>query len=394
MTASQFVFWISLFLLAHTYLLYPLLLRLLSSGKKQHSPLQQPEQWPLVSILMSVHNEESVLERKIDSMLQSDYPGTMEILVGSDLSTDNTNKILARYSERNSFFSFRPFETRKGKGNIINALAKEARGEILIITDADVVFTAQTVSHLVRNFFNPDAGLVDAHMKHGTIDRKGFSIQESIYLSWEVNIKNLEGKLWGTMMGPFGGCFAIRRKFFHEIPENFLADDFYLNMKILESGKKSFNDLEALVYGDLSGNLREEFRRKVRISAGNFQNLARFFHLLVPPWKPLAIAFFSHKVIRWLGPFLLVFMLGATSLLYQHSSFFRISLWIQLAFMTTPLLVFLLDKIGIQIIILRLIAHFYMMNTALLWGFFKYLKGIESNVWEPTKRSSQTTTHN
>ena len=388
MTASQFVFWICLFLLAHSYLLYPFLLRLLSFRKKIHLPVYQPEQWPVVSILMAIHNEETVLERKIESILKSDYPGNTEILVGSDLSTDSSNEILKRYSETYSFLSFMHFETRKGKGNIINALEKKARGEILIITDADVVFTPQTVRHLVRNFSSPDAGLVDAHMKPGKIDKKGISIQESIYLSREVKIKNLEGKLWGTMMGPFGGCFAIRRKLFHEIPKNFLVDDFYLNMKILESGKKSFNELEAVVYEDLSGNLGEEFRRKVRISAGNFQNLARFFHLLFPPWKPLAFSFFSHKVIRWLGPFLLLFMLGATILLYQHSVFFRISLLTQLALLLTPLLVFLLDKIGVQLLILRLIAHFYMMNTALLWGFIKYIKGIESNVWEPTKRSS------
>ena len=82
------------------------------------------------------------------------------------------------------------------------------------------------------------------------------------------------------MMGPFGGCFAMRKKLFLKVPENFLVDDFFLNMSVLENGYSCVNEPEAIVYEDVSNNLHAEFVRKSRISAGNFQNLFYFFHVL------------------------------------------------------------------------------------------------------------------
>ena len=125
-------------------------------------------------------------------------------------------------------------------------------------------------------------------------------------------MKYQEGVVWGAMMGAFGGCFAVRRACYHPAPAEFLVDDFYITMAVLRDGYQAINELDAICYEDVSDHLPEEFRRKARISAGNFQNLGEFRPLLCPPWRGVAFAWWSHKVLRWCTPQLLLLLLAAT----------------------------------------------------------------------------------
>lgn len=341
---------------------------------------------PSVSILIAARNEEQVIAEKMESILHTNYQGDFEILCGSDNSTDRTDDILKQFSEKSEKIHFFSYSARKGKPSIINDLADKAAGDILVITDANVMFTGDTVFHLVRRFKDSGTGLVDANMRPPVPNDSGISLQERIYISLETRLKNMEGEIWGTMMGPFGGCFAIRKEMFRKVPANFLADDFYLNMQVLKQGRKCVNDLDAVVYETVSTEISEEFRRRVRISSGNFQNLFHFGHMLFPPWKAVAFCFFSHKVLRWMGPLILVLLFLSNILIFQQSRFFQVALFVQIILFLIPLIDILLEKFRIHIIILRFITHFYIMNAALFWGFIKYMKGITSNAWEPTKR--------
>jgi cellulose synthase/poly-beta-1,6-N-acetylglucosamine synthase-like glycosyltransferase len=192
--------------------------------------------------------------------------------------------------------------------------------------------------------------------------------------------------LWGTMIGPFGGCFAIRKELFVKPPVDFLVDDFYINMKVLEQGKKCLNNLEARVYEDVSNELSEEFRRKVRIAQGNFQNLKTFRKMLWPPTKPLAFAFMSHKVIRWIGPFFITFAIISV-LFLQSILFYRIVALAIGAIILIPFVDFFLRKLKVNLVLPRFVTHFFSMNIALLVGLIKYLKGVNRNVWQPTQRN-------
>jgi hypothetical protein len=213
----------------------------------------------------------------------------------------------------------------------------------------------------------------------------GISYQEKTYISMEVWTKNAEGKIWGGMMGPFGGCFAIRKKAFSAIPLNYLVDDFYLNMKTLQKGFHCINESKALVFEDVSNNLTEEFKRKARISAGNFQNLAHFSTLLFR-FDGISFAFLSHKVLRWLTPFFLITLAWSSFLLINHSALY---FWTSVASLVVILMIVLdlaLKKMNVNIAIFRFSTHFFAMNLALIIGFLNYIKGIKSSVWEPTKR--------
>ena len=342
---------------------------------------------PSVSILISAYNEQSTIKEKVMSIINSNFPtDKIEIIIGSDFSTDNTNKIIKRLAEEFPFIIAINFEKRTGKSGVVNRLVKRAKSDILIITDANIIFSENTISSLIQHFKNPQIGLVDSNMVNIGIKKSGISFQEKTYISWEVKFKHAESKLWGMLMGPFGGCFAIRKSLFTPIPENFLVDDFYVCMNILQNGHKTINDLKAIVYEDVSNQISEEFRRKRRISMGNFINLLHFKKLLLKPFSKLGFVFLSHKVIRWFGPILLLLILVANYSLISDNIFYKISFFTQLILFIFPFIDLILRKIGIHIIILRFISHFYSMNLAILMGMIDYMIANKKGFWEPTKR--------
>jgi len=387
MIILQIILWFLIALIFHTYVLYPLILSIFGSTKKHNIP-EKSDYTPDVCIIMSLFNEESVIKDKIESILKSDYPiDKIKLIIGSDNSTDQTNKIVQEYADKYEFITFVPFSTRQGKSNVINAMIDKADGDILILSDANVMFDNNTIKEIVKPFIDKKIGLVDTRMTNTGLKKEGISIQEKSYISREVMIKHNEGKLWGTMMGPFGGCFAIRRELYSPVPINFLVDDFYICMKVLEKGYKSVNNVDAIVLEDVSNNLSDEFRRKIRIATGDFQNLWEFKKLLWPPFTGLSFSFLSHKILRWLTPLFMIFSYGLNLLLAFYYDFY-LYMFIAYNFIYILLITdFLLKKIKIHNVFLRFITHFMSMNLALLIGMIKAMKGVKTNVWKPTKRN-------
>jgi cellulose synthase/poly-beta-1,6-N-acetylglucosamine synthase-like glycosyltransferase len=386
MTAWAIIFWISVFLVLHSYLFYPLILRIFSAGRKGNIEIYSEEDdLPGVSVIISAWNEEKHIGQKIESIYKGTYPShKVEVLIGSDASSDRTKEIVTSYLTKYPSLKYFDFKERRGKGNVVNDLVKVSSGSILVLTDANVMFDPGTLFFMVRHFKNPRIGLVDTRMVNLGMQQEGISFQEKAYISREVKIKNMEGILWGAMMGPFGGCYAIPREDYGQVPSNYLVDDFYINMKVFETGKLAINDLDSVVFESVPDQISTEFRRKTRIGTGNFQNIRRFWKLLFT--CRYGFAFFSHKILRWFGPFLLLAALTANILLAIGSPVYLIILAIQLLAFLLPLFDIVLKKMGIHIHALRLSTHFFAMNAALFVGFFKSMGRVSSGVWERTAR--------
>ncbi len=383
-----YLFFICVFLIIYTYLLFPLFIIFLSRNKKLNSETySKAEDMPAVSILIAAYNEQDVIKEKVLSIINADFPKTkIEILIGSDCSTDRTNQIIKDLSTEYRFVRTFIFDERSGKSGVVNKLVKEAKNEILILTDANIIFSKNTITAIVRHFKNQQIGLVDSNMVNIGIKKSGISFQEKTYISSEVRFKHAESKFWGMLMGPFGGCFSIRKSLFKPIPEHFLVDDFFVCMHILQNGYLAINDLEAVVYEDVSNQITEEFRRKRRISMGNFINLQHFRKLLFQPFTKLGFVYISHKVLRWFGPLILLMIFTINYFLLANGIFYELTFFLQLIFFILPFIDLLLRKIKIHIIILRFITHFYSMNLALFMGMIDYLTTTKKGVWEPTKR--------
>lgn len=358
----------------------------------------RPAQAPFVSVLMAVYNEEKVIAEKMETLLGQQYPPhQLQFFVGSDHSSDQTNSILEAYATQDDRIHFFPFPTRTGKPGVINKLYQEAvnispasSGHVLLITDANVMLAKDCLAKLTRHFREGDPlAIVDAHMQHVGLQAAGISRSEDQYLTGEVRLKHHEGKVWGTMIGPFGGCYCLRSDFFNPVPANYLVDDFYMAMRAFEMGGQAINDLEAVCHEAVSHEWQEEFRRKARISTGNYQNLRTFQHLWWPPLRPLQFAFFSHKVLRWMGPFFLLLCYVCTLLLWiltDNYLYGWLFLLMNVFYFALPIFDILLRNMGIQWRFVRNIRYFFLMNLALLIGFFRFIKGVKNNVWEPPKR--------
>ncbi|MFW5821655.1 MAG: glycosyltransferase [Bacteroidota bacterium] len=342
---------------------------------------------PMVSIIMSVHNEEKVIKEKIESIYNTSYPlEKIEVLIGSDQSTDNTNDICKSYAERIYGFRFFAFDRRKGKPSVINKLFQKSQSEILIFTDAKVYFTEDTIFELIKHFKNREIDMVGGNIINQKTRRDGISQQEKAFMSREIQIKYNEGLIWGQTIGVYGAIYAIRNKKFIPVPEGFSVDDFFITMSVLKRDGKAIMELKAITIEDVPNLISTEFRRKVRISAGNFQNLNKFFTCLLPPWSSLSFAFLSHKVIRWLGPVLILTIILSNFFLLEEGLIYYFSFFTILFFLLLPLIDLFLRKFNIHVVFLRFVTHFLSMNLALLIGLIKQMLGIETSIWQPTKR--------
>ena len=393
MALLQLVFWGCLLLVAHTYVLFPLLLARLVRGRQQNQDVYGPAaDWPAVDILLAAHNEEAVIAEKVRSTFATTYPlDRLRLLVGSDNSSDQTNALLTALAIEYPQLRFEAYAQRTGKPTVIENLARQATAPVLVLTDANVFFAPDTLHELVKHFHNPAIGLVGGHILNPEHRAAGISGQEKAYLERENVMKYQEGVVWGSMMGAFGGCFAVRRACYHPAPAAFLVDDFFITMAVLRDGYQAINELAAVCYEDVSDHLPEEFRRKARISAGNFQNLREFRALLWPLWRGVAFVWWSHKVLRWLTPQLLLVLLAATVALVAGGAgwFFQLALAGQLALPLVVVLDEALRRAGRHSRVLRFVTHFYSMNAALLVGYWRYLRGIKTTVWQPTRRNQQ-----
>ncbi|MCD6069171.1 MAG: hypothetical protein K0S33_3997 [Bacteroidetes bacterium] len=372
----------------HSYVLYPLWIIVSTPKRKQNNELYaESDALPEVAILLAAYNEEEVIEAKLKSMLATTYPKhKLKIYIGSDASTDRTNEIIRSFIPGNEgIIQLIKFPGRTGKSGIINTLAEKAQEEIFIMTDANVLFFEDTIFKLVQHFKNQKVAQVAANIVKVSPKQKGIAKQEINYIQFENKIKYAESLRWNAIIGAEGGCYAIRRSWFAPVPKNFFMDDFYITMNVIEKGGYALFEPEAICNEDVPTSGDEEFKRKVRISIGNFQNLSRYRRLLLS--GGIGFAFLSHKVLRWHTPFFLIICFVCSFFLSWQSNFFFYCFALELLLFLTPAFDAIFTSGKNPSGIFRYAAHFVKMNLALLKGFFVWLWGVESNIWQPTKRS-------
>lgn len=383
------LFYISLLGICHTYIVYPFTMLFLGKLKDEDAPEPDEDYQPSVEIIFAAYNEESVIYEKIISSFETNYPSSLlSMRIGSDASTDRTDQIITDLQAKYPKLHFKRFGGRTGKAGILNELIKESTADLIIFTDANIFFNKNTIPNLVAGMEDKAVGIVGGCIHYKDLNREGISIQEDAYLNLENRLKQAESDLFGKTIGVEGGCYIIRRELFPGIPPLFFMEDFYNSMSVLGKGYEVLFNREAICYEDASVQSTEEYKRKVRISIGNFQNLNAFKGLLFYKFFPLGYLFLSHKVLRWCTPFLMIILLITSLLLALHSHVYAT---------IAGFYVVLIALGGIGILFsqskwigpLRYPGHFIHMNMALLKGFYVYLKGVQSNAWEPTKRNQQ-----
>jgi cellulose synthase/poly-beta-1,6-N-acetylglucosamine synthase-like glycosyltransferase len=387
------LFWLAVGVVLHTYVIYPLVLIALDAAAQAWSAWEYlggnerrrpPAQLglPHVSVLIAAWNEGPCIGRRIENLLEQDYPADkMEILIGSDGSTDDTDAIVQHYASRGVRLSR---AERCGKAGVLSRLVSLARGEVLVMTDANTQFERDAIRHLVQPLRDDEVGLVCGRLRLHSPE--GAPRAEGAYWKLESLLKLYESRR-GCVMGANGGIYAVRKHLFPPLPAGTVVDDFVAALRVLEAGSEVRYEPEAVAHEEAAPDHSGEYRRRVRIAAGCFRAISRHRDLLSPRHGFTAFALWSHKMFRWLVPHAMMVALLSNLLLARSGRIYTFTLLGQCA----VYLFAALSLLGLTPRRLRGVAdaaaHFVEMNAALLVGFVKYSRGAQGQTWTRTERA-------
>lgn len=378
------LFWICTALIFYTYLGYPAVLYIfprLFAQKVHKSPME-----PTVSVILSAFNEERNIERKLLNLLNLDYPeAKIEILVGSDGAVDQTDAIVSKFrSPRVRLFQF---VTNRGKPTVLNDLVREAQGEILLFTDARQDFERDAVRMLVENFSDPKVGCVsgELHFEEGGAEAIGRGM--NAYWEYEKFLRKKEAEI-GSMLGATGAIYAARRHLYSDLPADMLVDDMYVPFSIINKGYRAVFESRARAYDRVSTRGKEEFKRKVRTLAGNYQIFQIFPGLFNPFKSPVAVQLFSHKFLRLAVPFFLAGVF-VSNIFLLDPFFYKLIFIAQTAFYGLALIEALNDKLE-QVRERRggwrkagyMAYTFCLLNYAAVVALIQFLRRKQKITWE------------
>jgi cellulose synthase/poly-beta-1,6-N-acetylglucosamine synthase-like glycosyltransferase len=384
-------FWFCFAVVCYVYLGYPIVISALAwwlGRRAEAPPIECDEELPTLSLLIAAFNEERVIEDRIRNALALDYPGyKLEIIVASDGSSDGTAAIVRRYqADGVRLLDCHP---RRGKTAALGSASEEVRGEIVMLSDANTHWDAGAAHALARWFRDPSVGVVCGRLVLSD-PATGRNV-DSLYWRYETFLKQCEGRL-GALLGVNGAIYAIRRSLLQLIPEGAIVDDLVLPLRCrLETGCALVYDRAAVAREESAPSMASEFHRRARFGAGGFQAIGMLWRLLDPRQGWVALTFFSHKVLRWLGPFALFGMAASNLFLVNHSFYLGLLIG-QAAFYGIALASALVPGRSRAVRLLRLTTLFAAMNLAILFGFYRWARGSQRGAWRRTARAAESVT--
>lgn len=373
---SKYIFWTFLLFVMYTYLGYPLYLWLLA--KVVRKEVSRGEIFPAVSVVIAAYNEERNIGARLENLMLQDYPSEkMEIIVVSDGSTDDTARVVQSYSKAN----VRLIELKEncGKAVALNSGVAAATGEIIVFADSRQRFESHAVRELAANFLDSSVGCVSGELIFIEDSESRIQVEMGAYWKYEKLIRKLESAT-ESVLGATGAICAVRRNLYQPLPEGTILDDVLTPMRIVMKGYRTVFDGTAKAYDIVSKDTRQEWRRKVRTLAGNWQLLSLEPALLSPLRNPLLFRFLSHKIFRLLVPFaMLLTLLGS---IFAEGTIYVLATIVQALFYSCALLGALVPSLrGIRLA--NLSYFFLVMNLAAVAGFWRWINGRCSTAWKP-----------
>jgi poly-beta-1,6-N-acetyl-D-glucosamine synthase len=378
------LFWASISVIVYVFVGYPLVLALW--GAIRPRPWRKHASEPSISIVLAAHNEAASIIPKITNLLSLDYPDDrVEILVGSDGSTDGTvEQLLAASDARIRTFIF---PERRGKSAVLNTLVPKARGEIVVLADVRQRFAEQALRALTQSFADPQVGVVSGELVL-TRNGAGSVVGEGSGSYWEYEkFIRFRESIVDSTIGASGAIYALRRTLFESIPEDTILDDVLIPLRIARRGYRVVFDRQARAYDAASETTGEEFARKVRTLAGNFQMFARERWLLNPLRNRLWWQTISHKALRLLIPPMQLIALVANLILAPASAVYQFTLLSQVLFYAGAIGGCVLPRGWKRPRIVTFPYIVCLLSWATVLGFLRSITGQQTVRWEKASRS-------
>ena len=372
-------FWLSLSLLFYIYAGYPLLLRLIGLFFRPAAPA--PTTAPTLTVIICAHNEARSIREKLNDTLGLEYPAKkLQIIVASDGSTDSTDDIVRSFSDRN--VELVRLDRQAGKTCAQNTAARQARGEILIFSDATTQYHPQALKYLAGNFTDASVGASSGRYIYldssGEVPAGG----PQAYATYDNTVRNLQSQV-GSITGCCGCIYAVRRSLYTPLADHIISD-LVQPLCVLKQGYRVTLEPRAIAWEVSTLTTKREFAMRVRVVARALTGLFSVPELLSPwrfPW--LASQIWSHKLLRWSVPAILLALLGSSAAL-SANPFYAVAFYLQLALYlaAATTLVLPLQRYWP---VLGIPLYFCTINAAAVMGLLQYLRGNRYTAWRPER---------
>ncbi len=365
MSFAELAFWISLGLLIYTHAGYPLLLRALAALRRRPSDPPPPPvdaDLPRVSLIIAAHDEEKVIEAKVQDALGLDYPREkLEVLVASDGSLDRTVE-LAESAGADLVLDL----PRAGKVASLNAAVERASGEVLAFSDANSLWERDALRRLVARLADPRVGYVCGQVRFET---PAGDNQEGLYWRYEMAVRELESRLAGVTGGN-GAINAVRRDAYVFLPPR-RGQDISFPFLVVKGGRLPVYEPAARAREPMAATIGDEFGRKRRMMAGAWGTMLEGGMLSPRGYGPLyTLEIYSHRLLRYASPLIHLNLLAANLALLDHGWFYVAALVAQVVLLAGALLANVLPLAPLRI------ARYYLAVTASsaagLWDFVRH----------------------
>jgi biofilm PGA synthesis N-glycosyltransferase PgaC len=394
-TATSILFWVLLFIVFYTYFGYGIIvwlfLKLRDMFKKKNAAGADDYQLPGIAFIIPAYNEGEVIAEKIQNTIDLNYPPErLKIIVVADGSTDNTPDVVKTFPG----VIFLQAPVRKGKAAAMNhAVEYSGDSEILVFSDANTSVNSDALKKMILQYANPKVGGVSGEKKVLSLE-SGEGKGESAYWKYESALKQLDSRLH-SVAGAAGELLSVRRSLYEPLEESIILDDFVLSFRVCMKGYSVKYEPKAVATENPSLDLKEEKKRKLRISAGAFQAIQKLLPLLnIFKYGTVSFQYISRRVFRWVVCPLalpLIFILNII-LVVQHSEpliLYKLLLTLQVAFYLISLVGGILAGVGRKVGVFYVAFYFVFMNYSVFGGFARYLRGGQSTNWDKSARAGE-----
>ena len=375
------IFISSVFLVFFAYFGYPVTLatlRLFIHFKYEKSYI-----FPKVTLIITAYNEEKRIRQKLDNTIQLDYPkNELQIIVASDGSSDQTNKIVQEYSDKG--VELLDVKDRKGKENAQKEAIKIANGEIIVFSDTATILDKNGLEEIVANFADRSIGCVSSEDKMiGTDGNTGGG--EGFYVKYEMWLRKLECSV-NSVVGLSGSFFAARKEVCQDFSPK-MQSDFRTLLSSMRKGMRGVSDPQAIGYYHDIKDTSKEFNRKVRTVIRGltvFFNNLEFLNFF--EFGLFSYQYICHKLLRWLVPFFLILAFISNAILAIKGGLLLYVFIGHLLFYMMAFAGFIGNKKLSSIIAVKIPKFFIVVNASILVAWIKYLKGERLTMWNPSVR--------
>lgn len=387
MEAFKIILFCSMLIVGYTYVGYGLILYSIGLFKKRSEHQDSAEaELPMLTHVIAAYNEEQLIESKIINSLGLDYPkDKLQTIIVADGSSDRTAAIVRKYPEVILYYQ----PERKGKLAAVDRVMKEVNTSLTVFSDANSMLNPEALRKLVRHFTDPRVGAVAGEkvVVSGKVEDAA-SAGEGLYWKYESFLKRMDSELH-SVVGAAGELFALRTDLYQSPGAGVLIEDFLITMNIAASGYRVIYEPGAKASELASPNVKEELKRKIRISAGGLQAIWMLRHQVSLLKNPvLYFQYISHRALRWtLAPVSLVLIFVSSVVLAWSKDPVSVAFFLaQVVFYSVAMLGYLLEKAQVRIKAFFIPFYFAFMNLSVFLGLIRLIGGGYSSVWEKAER--------